>query len=564
MQNIRNIMNADRKTKLIWIINYIVIPVIMIIILYDSNFMHGLIDHFEAGKEVVCVNELFQGKLLYKDTLPYFGPLSTYLQSFFMFLFGKNLLVLRGFFYFGTIFTLLVGYFMACRLCQRKFFAYIAALLLIVETYHPFWATRWGGLRFGLGLLAIWCLIIFFEKKKNIWLFFSGVFSSITFLVTLDTGVLSFASIGLTLSFCIFYSYLQSKRLNFRILVFFVCGALTILIPFLVYFILIKSLIPYFNTILTIAINHPKVWSGGQGLPDFRELFHFTHLYTMGFKQVIPVLLYLFSGIYLIHRVFKKTMSWKDHGIMVLSIYGLLMYIASSRALQGPQFQMGLQPFIILWFVFLDKVFQRISDFYKQRSWDIFDFKYIAILVIFLLMISYSLISEKRFYGTFKNWFLYQEHKEDVMPMYLNFVPLYTFDSRLLNIPRAKGIRVPSEQAEEMERVTEYIISVTKPGEPVFAFPEHSIYNFLADRPCIDRFGIPGVAWTTEEWREELLVDLKKVNPRYIIYGTRLSIMAKCINRKEELLPDVISYIRMHYHKEVSFGAIAILKRNKF
>jgi hypothetical protein len=554
-------MKAGWGSRWMWIVDYIIIPIVMFLILYDSNFMHGFIDHFEAGKELACLNEMYHGKFLYKDALPYFGPLNTYLQIFSFFLFGKSIAVLRGFFYFGTLLTLLVGYLIARRLCQRKFFAYTLALLLIVETYHPFWATRWGGLRFGFGLLAILCLVNFLKKEKNIWVFFAGIFSSITFLVTLDVGVLCCISIGFTLFFYTLYSYLRNKRVSLKFLNLYILGLLTALIPFAIYFVLTQSLLPYVNTILAIAMNHAKVWSGGQGLADFRELIHLNHVYTMGFKQVIPILLYLYSGIYLTYRIFKKTMSWRDFSVMCLSIYGVLMYITSFRALLGPQFQMALQPFIILWFVFLDKAFQRVSMLHKRKVNKKYDFKYITSVAIFVFMVSYAIFSEKRFYGDFKNWFSYQKYKKYVMPMYMGVVPLSQFQSSILNIDRAKGVRVPSEQAAEIEQVTNYVISVTKPGEPVFAFPEHGIYNFLADRPCIDKFSIPGFAWTTPEWREELLMDLKKVNPTYIIYGTKLSNMAMCINRNEELLPDVITYIHEHYHKEASFGTIDILRR---
>lgn len=546
-----------------WIIDYIVIPILMFLILYDANFMHGFIDYFEAGKELACLNEMYHGKLLYKDTIPYFGPLTTYLQMFSMFLFGKSIAVLRGFFYFGTIFTLIVGYFIALKLCQRKIFAYTAALFLIVESYHPFWATCWGGFRFGFGLLAILCLISFLRREKIIWVFFAGIFTSIAFLVTLDVGVLCCVSIGLTLFFYTLYSYLRNKRVSLKFLIIYVLGQLIVLIPFVIYFAFTQSLLPYVNTILTIATNHGKVWSGGQGSPDFRELTRLTHVYTMGFKQVIPILLYLYLGIHLTYRMFKKTMFWRDYGVMCLSIYGLLVYITSLRALLGPQFQMALQPFTILWFILLDEAFWRVGILRKHKISKSYGVKYITVVVLFMFMISYPICSEKRFYGDLKNWSSYQKYKKYVMPMYIGVMFLSRIQSSILNINRAKGLRVPSNEAVEIEGVTNYIISVTKPGECVFAFPEHSIYNFLADRPCIDRFSIPGFAWTTPEWREELLADLKKVNPTYIIYGTKLSNMAMCINREEELLPDVITYIHSHYHKEASFGTIVILRRKQ-
>ncbi|MCM8781766.1 MAG: hypothetical protein NC828_01765 [Candidatus Omnitrophica bacterium] len=90
------------------------------------------------------------------------------------------------------------------------------------------------------------------------------------------------------------------------------------------------------------------------------------------------------------------------------------------------------------------------------------------------------------------------------MPTYMGAIPFSKLKLTSLKIDRAKDIISPSEQAQEIEGVTRYIISVTKPKEVVFTFPEHGMYNFFANRPCLDRFNIAGLAWTTMEWRQEL------------------------------------------------------------
>ena len=133
----------------------------------------------------------------------------------------------------------------------------------------------------------------------------------------------------------------------------------------------------------------------------------------------------------------------------------------------------------------------------------------------------------------------------------------------LVKVPveRIGPILVEKNQAKEIESVTKYIISNTSKNEPVFAFPEHSLYNFLADRPAVSRFYIAAYAHTMDEWKTELLTELQSHPPRYIIYSHQLSNLAKAIGRKTELLPEVIEFISENYVIEKNFSNISIYRK---
>lgn len=551
-----------------WLLDYIIIPILIIFVFYQPNFIHGFIDYLEAGKELACINEIFLGKQLYRDVFTLFGPLNIYLEVFSMFLFGKNLAVLRGYFYFGTLATLIIAYLLGRILCRNKFFSYLAILALIVETYHPFWSTRWGGIRFGFGLSAILCAVVFFKKEKNIWAIFAGIFVALAFITTPDTGIFSLIAIGTTFSFYGLSSFLKNKILSLALknLVFFGIGLFIVLFPFLFYFGIKGALIPYIDTLLILARNHVKIWGQPQPAIDLLKLITPNEILTINFKRIFPAFLYIFLAFYLIRHVFKKRMpyNWREYGILCLSIYGLFMYAASFRAAIGPQFQMALQPVIILGFVFLSELFEQIIKLKKYISSNNNFLKFIVSLIVFIVIIFYAIFSEKIFFGDFKQWFMYQKYKKYLMPTYSNVIPLANLQVSTLKIDRARGLIVPHGQAQEIESVMRYIVSLTNPNEPLFTFPEHGIYNFLANRPCLDRFNIAGLAWTALTWRQELLMDLKKIRPRYIIYSRNLSNLARSIQRTEELLPEVIEYINANYEKEVSFGEIDILRRKEF
>jgi hypothetical protein len=249
---------------------------------------------------------------------------------------------------------------------------------------------------------------------------------------------------------------------------------------------------------------------------------------------------------------------------MTLLIYGWLIMkfkACTMREIIGPQFQVALQPAIILVCVFLGDLAGKITVLSKRRSGRKDLIKLAGMTAVFVFGLIYSVFSEKVFYGELSNWLVDQRYKANIIPAYSNMIPFYRAGLVPLNIDRASGIMVSPQQAEEIEGVTGYILSVTTPGEPIFTFPELGIYNFFTDRPCVSRFNIPTCIWATPKWGQEIINDLKTRQPRYIIYGNRLSNITKSLGDKKELLPEVGAYINGNYVKVASFGKIDVLKR---
>ena len=518
--------------------------------------MHGFIDYFEEGKELAWINELFHGRMLYKDTFTLFGPLNVYLEAFSMLVFGKSLAVLRGYFYFGTIITLIIGYFIGRRLCRFRFFAYAIAFALIVETYHPFWATRWGGLRFGFGLASILCAINFFKKEKSLWALLAGIFVAVTFLITMDVGILSLVAISFTFCFYVAFNFEKFKTFKLKGIVLFFVGISVILIPFVFYFVFKSAFLPYVNMLTAIAKYHLRLCA--QGRINLWVSLRPSQVFTFNFKYIFLILLYIYSIIYLIFSIFKKRLYWRDYCILCLSIYGMLMYKTAMRVIEGPQFQMALQPAIILGFIFLEDIFKQILILKQHITTKANLVSFITLIFIFILMACFAIFSEKRFYRDLKEWFWYQRHKDHMMPAYGAAVPFSYLRLSSLKIDRAKGIIVPLQQAEDIEAVTRYITSITYPNEAIFTFPEHGIFNFFADRPVVGRFPIASLALINKEYQLELMQSLKEGKPRYVILGKRLSNLAMAIDRKEELLPEITKFIKEHYVLLRSFHTIDI------
>ncbi|MFH1754039.1 MAG: hypothetical protein ABH875_07660 [Candidatus Omnitrophota bacterium] len=556
-------MIPKKITKWLWILDYWIIPLGIIIVLFNPVFMHGYIDHLEAGTDVALVNDLSHGKIPYKDIFTLFGPLNIYFEAFAMLLFGKGLAVLRAYYFFANILTIIVAYFICLRISKNRLLPYISALALIIETHHPFWTTRWGGPRFTFGLLAILAAILFFKKGTRRWAYIAGLFGSIAFFVTPDVGITSLLSMGFTLFLSLIYTGFYEKRWNVNGLTYFVLGATTVFGLFLSYFAIKGALIPYIDIFVVLLTKHMKVWS--QGSADIGKYFSMARDNILGynFKLMLPIIMQGGAILFVIHRMLRRTISWRGYSILCLSIYGLLMYKTALRSLAGPQFAMAFQPVVILGFVLMDHVFVRITTLARTIFTPEGKPDMLAIwTVIFFLLAGYAISSDKRYYRDLEGWRDYQRHKTEVMPMYSNYIHVSRIQLTPLKTSRARGIKVPSGQAGIIDGVTKYIKSVTEPGEQVFTFPEHGIYNFLADRPSVGRFNIAGFAWTTSEYRQELLGDLQEIRPRYVIWSRETSYLAKSINVADrDFLPEIQEYLNANYHVVTSFGGNEVTHR---
>ena len=319
------------------ILDYIVFPLLLLWFIYQPDFMHGfIVDHFETGKELVCINEVLHGKVLYKDTIPYFGPLCTYLQTLFMLAFGTTIASLKAYFYAGTLSLLVISYLVGYRLFRSRLFAYLLALSLAVETINPYWSVWWGGFRFGFGMAAILFFIVFLEKGKRVYAFLTGMFIAVALFTSIDVGVMSAISIIFTYYL---YAWRRGRESNTQPpghAPWFLFGIASIAAPFVLYCLKRNALFSYLETTYILVTNHIKVWGGGGMVINLRSAFAFHNILTVDFKVAAVAALYIFTAIYMINRFRKHSLQWPDYGIICLSIYGVLMYKASFRAVLGP------------------------------------------------------------------------------------------------------------------------------------------------------------------------------------------------------------------------------------
>lgn len=550
-----------------FVFSFIIFPFIIFLLAFNKNSLNGLIDAVECGQYLSCVNGVFQGKLPFKDFIPLAaGPLLIWVLSATFFIFGKTLYVLRMYFNFFSILTYIFLYFFACNLYRFKFSAYILSIVALVETFNPFWSSRWAGYsRFGVGLLGLFFQILYVKKSKPLYLFISGFIASLGLLYSVDSGIVLIISGAILCFLAVLYdpkgNFLVNIKEVFKRLSVFCLGLVIGLLPFAIYMAINKALVPYLEGMFIIASKHVSVWQKPIDL-SFIGAFRQHHnnpwqfFISDEFKFYMPRLFYFVTLIYIILK-FKRGKDVIDCiAVPLIAIFGVLTYKSGCRAFLGPQFDVSVLPLLLLFVYFMEKSIILIFSKAKIRLLA----KAISILVVLVLFL-YMGASHKRVYGSWGNWLKYQSNKNNLIPHYITLIDKSIIQLVRSDTERIGPILIPKDQVEEIDGVAKYMINNTLPGEPVFAFPEHSLYNFLTDRPAVSRFYITVYAHTTDKWKDELLTELQLHPPRYIIYSRQLSNLAKISNRKTELLPEVISLILDNYVIEKNFSNIAIYRR---
>jgi len=269
----------------------------------------------------------------------------------------------------------------------------------------------------------------------------------------------------------------------------------------------------------------------------------------------------------MIGRFKKRKMDWRMPALVILALYGIILYAAAFRKIDGHHFEMALQPEKILLFFMIEEVYLFLQQYKTSKSRSILPFKNkkLAVnMIIFLFIASTVGYTVERFNHRFVI-LKYLAGKMGLAPQ-KDYSLLANEEKRPLEIPRGKGMIVPAWQADEIEGVVDFIEKNTKPNDPVFTFPELGNYNFWFDRPFVGRFPIVSFSWVDEGWHRELVNDLIRTKPRYAImtYFRHRVFPAALYFRYEKnrrMYKEVADYISHHYKVVKNFPSLAIYQR---
>jgi len=534
----------------------------VILITLQPYFLYGEMNYFELGIYLPNINAVLDGLIPYRDFFHLRGPLEVYVPAFFMSLFGENAAILSIYFYVGTVVTLLIGVWIAKDIYRTRFALYLMVPVFVGRTFPRVVFTNWGGMRFGLGLLAVLLAIGFLRRKKFPLLVASGVISGLALLTSVEIGVFSILSIMATCIFALCFS-LYEKKIVLKMIRTYILGLALVLLPYAGYLFSTQSLVAFFDTIYSVINwqvgfsdhlfeDHPK---------NFIEIILAMSPFNSNFKHLTPAYCYLFFIIYIAFRIKKNTLKARHLYIVAVAFYGLMMYIAAFRKIGAAQFEMALQPEKILLFFMLEetylwlrdrkhKIGGMIQDQMLKSKRRINQLKTFGINFLILGFIMSSLGYSVMRYD--RRFFSFQYVKNILLNRDVDtLIPMSDQKMERMNLERLKGMVVPSWQAQDFRQLTEFVNQNTEPDEPVFMFPELGFYSFIIDRPFVGRFPIATFSWVDEEWHRELLKDLTKTKPRFVILPKKLDpvfdkVFFKLRNNKDHY-DETMHYIIQNY-----------------
>ena len=502
-----------------------------ILVTFHPYFLWEEIKLSEMGLYLPGALDILKGAIPFRDVFHLRGPFELYMPAVMLKLFGTNLSVLNSYFYFGTIFTLLLGILIGKELYRTRYVLYLMTLIFVARTFPRIFYKDWGGMRYAWGFLAMLCAIRFFKTGRLSAIFFTGIFTACGFFTSTEIGI--FSALG-TLG-GLFFAYLLKSyepRFILRALGVYVAGVAVIGVPYFVYLWQAGALTSYLDVIWTIPANFPKTFR--QDTIDvyptsFQEIIlAMINPGSKNFRHLTPAYMYIFLFGYLIYRLRSHRIDKVDLGVISFGVYGFLMYITSFRSLWGPQFEMALQPDKILFFFLLERFYfvlrdrknQLLNELGGSSAWrKDAPFTVLKLYGIFFLFsgflgssIGFSIARyNSRFYAfQFVGNLVTGKDTAELSPMAKT-------PTQALSFERAKGMGAPAEQAQDIEAVVSVLQEKSSPKDTVVGYPHMGIYNFFLDRPFVSRFSSVNLSWFSERWHREVINEFKKTPPAFII-----------------------------------------------
>jgi len=544
------------------LLDWLIVPFLIFVCLYNPGHTDGLLLHLEAGYYLGAINELIFHKVPFRDFFVLYGPLSVLVPAWLMKFLQPTLEVLRTHFHIGSIFTIIIAYFVARTVLQTRAFSYLAAVVLVKEAFHPFMSSRWGGIRMGIGLLVLFILFRSMRFKKNTGsLALAGFFCGLAVLYSTEIGLAA-----LLASAAFIVSANQgggaSARTSSLHFLYFVGGCVLAIMPFFVYLAWEGALGTYIRTAFwEIPVNYVHAFGQGHVPRPYPESIEMEVVYDwifgLGLKTWLPLIVY---GSCMTYVAFSRELSTsRDLKVYLITLcgFGFPLYLAAFRAVTQPQFGSAVIPAIIIGMLFLESIWFRLRAAWTERnralgkSWNPTGFMlYAGILAAALCYVACSVAVSGPKQGSL--FCLLAPGREEAPGM------------QELDLSRAGRVRLPRWQATEIRALIGDVVRRTSPDEPIFVFPDMASYYFLAERKSVGRFTVSALAALKPEYRKELRLRLEASPPRYIIYDEGTSSLAEAVRKKDkDMLPEIYEFIWSNYRVVQRYGSTLLLRLDR-
>jgi len=525
-------------------------------ITFQPFFLHHEIIMMETGIHLPAINALFHGQVPYRDFFFLRGPVELYVPAAMMKLWGVNSALLPFFYYGGTLLTLLLAVLLAGKFFQTRLVFYSMVLAFVARTFPRISYYYWGGLRYAMGFFVLLCLFYFFKTQQRRYMFLTGVFCALSALTTPEAGISTVFGVAAALFFVWFFRVEQKRPVTDTFLMF-IAGAAVVAVPYVLYLAMTGSLMPFLESNYAVCMFNGKAYPGAAGIKPETPLEFLIALVpgTKFFKYMGPAWCYIFFAGFLWHKARHKKLDRMHAFLVGVAGYGLVLYTAAFRKIEGHHFEMALQAEKFIYFFMIEAAMLYILAMGHRA---------VAAIVGAAVLVSSAVYAIPRFSHRFVTFKLIEKTVFHKKVKGLSF--LEGQDIVRLDMDRVRGHVVPRWQEEEIRGVTEFLKEHTRLDEAVFCYPEVGNFNFWADRPFVGRFPIPTFTWMYGPWQEELWNDLQKAKPHYVVMthvGHRTfpaQWYFRNLNNKIRF-DQITAYILTNYAPVKTFEAVSVYER---
>jgi len=499
---------------------------------------YGDLNVIDEGQFAAWGNFMLHGKQLFKDMYVVYGPLYVYPVYILFEMFSPSAFLVRCYLIAGSIVGIIAMNFVMKELKIGILARYIMNLLLI---FLPIMF-----LRQGMGWISLYLLILMATRKKVAYSFLTGLFAALTLLVTPDIGIIIGVIIGLYFMYHLF-THSEWRKIS-RHLAYWALGYG---IPLILFFIWAGAegwLQAYlFGTIRQLIEFSGMNVPNGQNLPNIFLLMPSGTQFYLGIKFLASeeLLIYYVIALHIVLlsywtiKIILKEFSYNDKKLFPIFLFSIsLLYISLRTPDLGHLFFI-LSPILLLSIYYLEKCFVLI----KKKSIRIpLKIPYFVIASIILLL----------FFRLF-----YLNHPQIIKTLHIPSAIATTPKN-----PKYVGpIHISDEQRRYFGNLQNFMENASTPHDKIFIFTDEPMLYLIVNRDNATKYVLPFAA-VTKTMREDMVNDLKKNRPKYILINNNAWHIDGISNEKR--LPEVVQHIRHNYTKTRVIDGFIIYRHNTY
>ncbi|OGM78750.1 hypothetical protein A2382_03675 [Candidatus Woesebacteria bacterium RIFOXYB1_FULL_38_16] len=495
---------------------------------YDPLFYFGNLDSVEEGFWLAWLQRLISGQTLYKDVAVYHPPGIIWGLGFFVKIFGESVYSVRLYFHILKLIGLGIIFLSLRKLLQTKLNIILSSVLIL--SYVTGFVRNNIEIRLGLGLLGIYLLMHFFEKRKLNWLILSGVATGIATCFSLETGIAAFIAsiVGILIFDHRFKNTLKSIYIWF----------MGIALPLgLVAGVLISQ--RALRNALSQIIFYAKAFSLGYfnvGVPR-SELYNILqwwrvekYIDSSAVVWEISTWFLAIALIYLFYKAIKREFVLKDKFAGMLGVYCLVL----SRVALGRSDWYHLLFVLIIEIILLVYVLESMEKDQRRQTLSI------GLWIILGLVVNRSLMQE------FINRQIFK------LQSYANISQTY----KQYKTPRAKIAMDIDAPADSTDALIDFLQTNTSESDKIFTYPWNPELYFLANRNNATSFDTP-YSFFTIDYQNQIIKQLEEENPKYVIFNPDMNFASMSVGS----LSEVQKYLNSNFEPVTTFGKEKVLTK---